>query len=99
MAQLKVDIRGISQTQLALKDGLASAVQEIAQATHQALVHHTPIDTGNARRNWRTQVRRDGFTSENRVPYIERLENNWSKQTRGRGIVRPALNSIKGKLK
>ena len=98
MAQLRVEIQGLAATQLALRNGLRAAVKEIATATHASLVAHTPVKSGNARRGWRTTVAGDTFTTQNRVPYIERLENNWSKQTRGQGIVKPAIQKIKGKL-
>lgn len=99
MAKLSVTIDGLNTTKLALQNGLQKAVDEIADATHDALVAKTPIASGNARRGWRTTKGHQTFTSENRVPYIERLENNWSKQTKGQGIVNPALKLVRGKLK
>ena len=84
---------------MALQKGLQQAVLELSQLTEQALVQATPVRSGNARRGWKNQVTKDTFTLENRVPYIDRLENNWSKQTRGRGIIGPALNQVKGKFK
>jgi hypothetical protein len=96
---LTIDISGLEGTQLALKKGLAKAVKEIAAATQTALVAKTPVKSGRARSGWTTTVTSTSFTSENRVPYIQRLEDNWSKQTRGRGIIGPALNQVKGKFK
>lgn len=54
----------------------------------------TPIKTGNARRNWKKRSTKQGFEVENRVPYIERLDEGYSKQA-PRGIVGPTLTEIK----
>lgn len=96
---ITVTISNIDKTQLALTQGLSAAVQEIAADTKAALVAATPIRTGRARAGWNETTSSKSFTVENSVPYIERLENNWSKQTRGRGIIGPALNQVKGKFK
>jgi hypothetical protein len=45
----------------------------------------TPIDTGNARR--RTRLQRKEIVAD--YPYAQRLDDNWSKQTHGQGIVAP----------
>ena len=96
---LTVTIQGIDTMRIALRQGLTSAVEELAQSTLTALVAATPIKSGRARSGWQAKTARDTFTVENKVPYIQRLENNWSKQTRGKGIVGPALNQVKGKFK
>ena len=60
------------------------------------LVTKTPkaeINGGRARRGWTKRSSRDKVRLVNRVPYIERLENNYSKQTKGKGIIKPALKS------
>jgi hypothetical protein len=69
-------------------------VVKLAALLEKELRAHTPIDTGNARRNWNTKVKQAGAEVKNTVPYIERLENNWSKQTRGRGIIGPSLKKL-----
>ncbi len=53
----------------------------------------TPIDRGRARRGWTKRSSKDRVRLVNTVPYIERLESNYSKQTRGRGITKPAIRS------
>lgn len=45
----------------------------------------TPRDTGNARR--RTQLRGKDIVAD--YPYAQRLDDNWSTQTHGQGIVAP----------
>lgn len=51
----------------------------------------TPIKKGRARRGWVKAESNNSVKLKNGVPYIERLEANYSKQTRGRGIVKPAI--------
>ena len=55
----------------------------------------TPIASGRARRGWVKRTSRDKVKLVNRVPYIERLENNYSKQTQGQGIIKPAVRTTK----
>ena len=45
----------------------------------------TPIDTGNARAN--TSLKNNSIEGD--YAYAQRLDKNWSKQTRGKGIVAP----------
>lgn len=45
----------------------------------------TPIDTGNARAS--TSLKNNSIEGD--YPYAQRLDKNWSKQTRGKGIVAP----------
>jgi hypothetical protein len=96
---LTVTVSGLGTTQLALNKGLQSAVAKLSQVTYQSLVQYTPRKSGNARRGWTADTKRDSFEVTNSVPYINRLENNYSKQTRGQGIIGPALNQVKRKFK
>lgn len=98
MAKLSVSISGLPQMKLALDKELKRAVVKVAAVLEKELRAHTPIDTGNARRNWRTQMKQTGAEVKNTVPYIERLENNWSKQTRGQGIIKPAIRKLPRKI-
>ena len=59
----------------------------------------TPFKQGRARRGWTKQQSGNKVKVANRVPYIERLENNYSKQTKGRGITRPAIAQTKNRRK
>jgi hypothetical protein len=49
----------------------------------------TPIDTGRARRS--TTLKNNSSVIHADYPYAERLDQNWSRQTRGRGIVAPFI--------
>lgn len=77
---------------------ITDTIQRLATETDVVVRQKTPIKTGNARRNWRTQKNPQGFTTENSVPYIERLEAGASKQA-PRGIIGPTLTQVKGKFK
>lgn len=59
----------------------------------------TPIDQGQARRGWNKRTKTNKVKIANRVPYIERLEDNYSRQTRGRGILKPAINKTRANRK
>lgn len=100
MAKLSVSVSGSSQMRLGLDKQLKNAVSKLAAELQKQLRAHTPVDTGRARNGWITQTRRDGAKEvHNRVPYIERLENNWSKQTRGQGIVQPAIKKLPRRIR
>lgn len=94
MAQIKVEMTGVSATLSKLEKEYKDFLGRTAVALRQELQKHTPIDKGNARNNWKESVKSDSVEVVNNVPYIERLENNHSKQTKGRGIVKPALSSF-----
>jgi hypothetical protein len=59
----------------------------------------TPVDTGAAQAAWRFNANGKNSTTTNRKPYIKRLDDNWSTQTRGRGIIDPAIRQIQRKYK
>lgn len=56
----------------------------------------TPIDTGNARRNWR--LKNKGQKLENRVRYITRLNEGHSEQAPD-GIAEPAIEKLNTNFK
>lgn len=97
MAELRLTVTGIQAAEAQLKRDFQKFLETKAKQLNDSLIDATPIRSGNARANWKSTVNRDGFESVNRVPYIERLEKNWSKQTKGKGIVGPALNSFNRK--
>ena len=64
---------------------------KLSQFGHKRFVQHTPIRSGNARRNTTLQ----GNTIEANYPYAERLEDNYSPQTNGKGIAEPTIQDIR----
>lgn len=95
---MKVDVIGIKQLTEALQKAVEATVSSTAEVFEVAAKRNTPIRSGNARRSWQRRSNDTGFAVENRVPYIERLEQGSSKQA-PRGIVRPTLRETRRKLK
>jgi hypothetical protein len=66
------------------------ALDDLPEFAEKTMKSNTPIRSGNARRNTNLQ----GNTVTANYPYAERLENNWSPQTRGQGIIDPTERAI-----
>lgn len=96
---LTIEFQGLDATRRDLERGLAREVDRLRRDLTSALARNTPRRSGQARRSWRSQLTQTGARVENRQPYIGRLEDNWSQQTRGRGIIRPALEEVNIKYK
>jgi HK97 gp10 family phage protein len=95
---MKITVSGLDRIADDLNKELSRLVQRVAAETDSSARANTPIKTGHARRSWRKQVDDKGFTVENKVPYIERLEAGASRQA-PRGIIGPTLTQVKGKFK
>jgi hypothetical protein len=67
-----------------------NALDDLPEFAQSAMKSNTPIRSGNARRN--TNLR--GNTVIANYPYALRLEDNWSPQTRGQGIIAPTEQDI-----
>lgn len=90
----RVEVTGIQATMRKIQQTVEQEISQYANQTATIARAKTPVRTGNARRNWSKQQDKRGFTVENKVPYIERLEAGSSKQA-PRGIVGPTLTEIK----
>ena len=66
------------------------ALDDLPEFAESTMKSYTPVRSGNARRN--TNLRGNTVTAD--YPYAERLENNWSPQTRGQGIITPTEKAI-----
>jgi SOS-response transcriptional repressor LexA len=96
MAAISITMSGIPETRNRIDQELKKTVQDLAALTLQEAIVHTPVKSGNARRNWTSKVTNRGFTVENQVPYIERLEAGASRQA-PKGIIGPTITSVKRK--
>lgn len=67
-----------------------TALDDLPEFAQQAMKSNTPIRSGNARRN--TNLR--GNTVIANYPYALRLEDNYSTQTEGKGIIAPTEQDI-----
>ena len=77
-------------------------VSGVAADLHRELREKTPVRTGRARAGWQNLKSKDNVEIVNRVPYVEYLDKGTPKMkpsNKGRGIIGPALNSIKGEYK
>lgn len=74
---------------LPLTDRIERGLKQMRDDLHDDLVDNTPIDTGLARKGWK----KTKYGSENRVDYIEALEDGHSKQA-PRGIIQPSINKL-----
>ena len=80
---------------------IASLTKETAQAVRlvskdllESLKKFTPVKTGRAQRGWKERKKgKFSYVIENRVPYINRLDEGYSKQ-RPKGVSRPALREV-----
>lgn len=82
----KVDLTQFNKQITAAKH----ALDDLPEFAEETIKSKTPIRSGNARRN--TELR--GNTVVANYPYAERLEDNYSPQTRGRGIIAPTEQAI-----
>lgn len=67
-----------------------NALDDLPEFAETTMKLNTPIRTGNARRNTRLQ----GNTVTADYAYAQRLEDNASPQTQGKGIIAPTEQAI-----
>jgi hypothetical protein len=99
---LKIEFSGVEQAIDKLNESYADFLERVGSTVETALKDKTPVRTGNARAGWDRKTKQDGFSVENAVHYVPYLERGTPKMrpaNKGRGIIGPALDSIKGKLK
>jgi len=78
---------------------LGEFVEEVMTDFSDTARVYTPVRTGAARRAWHTEGTGAGTEAVNNKAYIQRLENNWSRQTNGRGILKPTKRDIRRKYR
>jgi len=66
------------------------ALDDLHKFAEKTMKSNTPIRSGNARRNTNLQ----GNTVTANYAYAQRLEDNWSSQTQGQGIIAPTEREI-----
>lgn len=91
-----VYITGLQSIGNELKRTLKQTVNELRDEVYSKARDNTPVKTGNAKRNWKKRGANTGFSVENKVPYIERLEAGASRQA-PKGIINPTIASITGR--
>ena len=83
----------VKVTAKSVRDDVKKELEGFSTDLLAQLITITPYVSGRASRGWTKRSNRDKVRLVNTVPYIERLENNYSKQTKGKGIIKPALKS------
>lgn len=78
---------------------LGRFVETVMEDYSDIAASYTPVKTGAARAAWHTQGSGRSTEAVNTKPYIQRLDDNWSKQTRGRGILKPTTKQIRRKYR
>jgi hypothetical protein len=74
---------------------IANELKGFSNELFKQLKAETPKAGGRARRGWNQRKSLNKVRLTNRVPYIERLEDNYSRQTQGAGIIKPAIRKTK----
>jgi hypothetical protein len=73
---------------------LDQTVRQISQDYFDLVKEKTPVRTGRAKRGWRLKKQRKlSYSVNNRVPYVGRLDEGYSKQA-PRGMTRPAAREV-----
>lgn len=92
----KADLIGSDSLVREIRRDIEQQIQKLSEEVNATAKATTPIKTGRARKGWNKKTNPQGFTVENRVPYIERLEAGASRQA-PKGIIGPTLSKVKGK--
>ncbi len=82
-----------------IRSEMKIALQRVGNILLDEAKKQTPFKEGRARRGWTKTQSGNTVRVVNRVPYIERLENNYSRQTKGRGIMKPAITGTNKRRK
>ena len=79
-----------------LRRDIDQQVRLIAEDLFKTLERYTPKRSGRARSRWRFTGKDMEYQAINDAPYIQRLDNGYSKQS-PRGIQRPAIREVANK--
>ncbi len=99
---LTIKVTGIDKVRNDVSSSYKQLITALATDLTRELQQNTPVRSGRAQAGWNKQVGDKDFVIENKVPYSGYLESGTNKMrpaNNGRGIIGPALNSIKGKYK
>jgi hypothetical protein len=99
---LTIKVTGIDKVRNDVSSSYKQLITALATDLTRELQQNTPVRSGRAQAGWNKQVGNKDFVIENKVPYSGYLESGTNKMrpaNNGRGIIGPALNSIKGKYK
>ena len=86
---IKLDVTFTNQITPYLQS-VQAKLNKLPAEAEKVFVKNTPVRSGNARRNTKLQ----GKTIKADYAYAQRLEDNWSTQTKGKGIIAPTEDFI-----
>ena len=93
---ISITIKNSSKVITGLKKDLDRQIRLIAEDLFKTLERYTPKRSGRARSNWRLKGKNMRYTASNKTPYIDRLDQGYSKQSPN-GIQRPAIREVANK--
>lgn len=96
--KITIDVEGIDQLGRELTKEVEQFFSLVASEFKTQVTARTPIRSGQARRGWQQRQFARQQIVENQVPYIERLENGYSKQAPN-GFVKQAITATVNKTK
>ena len=77
-----------------LSNDVDQMVRQVSTDLFNTIKQITPVRSGRAKRGWRLRKERKySYEVSNRVPYIDRLDEGYSKQA-PRGMTRPATREV-----
>jgi hypothetical protein len=78
---------------------VSDTVRQVSRDLFTEVKRFTPVKSGRARKGWKfRQKNKLHYRISNKVPYINRLDEGYSKQAPN-GIVRPAVQEVARKTK
>lgn len=95
---LSIKVIGIDSALNEIDKDLEAVVERVATIVEESVKKFTPIKSGRARRGWNKKETGQGFNVNNKVPYIGRLEEGYSKQA-PKGIIKPTVREIKRRIR
>ena len=95
---LNVEFINVPQAVSKLKRDIQKFTAKVAQTFYEEVSRVTPIDRGRARRGWKLQRAGEKYVVENKVPYINVLEEGHSKQAPN-GMIKPAIRQTLRRIK
>jgi hypothetical protein len=95
---LNVEFINVPQAVSKLKRDIQKFTAKVAQTFYEEVRRVTPIDRGRARRGWKLQRAGEKYVVENKVPYINVLEEGHSKQA-PKGMIEPAIKQTIQKMR
>lgn len=95
---MQVKFLGFGDFKDEIKKSVSDEIKFFTDTYQQEVKKRTPIDTGKARRGWKKRTSSKSGEIRNRVPYIEKLEDGYSRQAPN-GFVKQALTATLNKRK